>query len=317
MKIGIVGTGSLVNEILPVLYNMSEIEIVAICGTKRSTDVVKDLSNKYEIAYGFTDYEKLLEIEMDAVYIAIPNHLHYEYAVMAIEKGINVIVEKPITCNYDDTLRLKELANNKRVYLFEAITTMYQPNYQKIKELLPEIGDIRCIQCNFSQCSRKYAAFKAGNVFPVFDTKKGGGALMDLNIYNIYFVMGLFGKPVSSAYYPNIEKDIDTSGIFIMDYEKFKAVCIGAKDCSAPLRITIQGTKGYIMLNSSPNICGKVTIHMNNGEEKNYDLNGDNHRIAAEFREFNRILFDDDRDKCEGMLNLSVLVSKVMNTEKK
>ena len=77
MKIGIVGTGSLIKELMPILYDMKEIEIIALCGTKRSENIVAELSNKYEISYGLTDYDEFLSIDVDAVYIAIPNHLHY------------------------------------------------------------------------------------------------------------------------------------------------------------------------------------------------------------------------------------------------
>ena len=70
---------------------------------------------------------------------------------------------------------------------------------------------------------------------------------MDLNIYNINLMLGLFGRPKQIHYFPNIDRGIDTSGIAIMDFESFKAACIAAKDCKAPASVMIQGDKGYIM----------------------------------------------------------------------
>ena len=60
---------------------------------------------------------------------------------------------------------------------------------------------------------------------------------MDLNIYNIHYIVGLFGRPKNVEYYPNIERGIDTSGILVLDYDKFKCVCIGSKECKAPIII--------------------------------------------------------------------------------
>ena len=87
MKIGIVGTGALIKELLPVLSKMREIEIVVLCGTERSKHIVNELSAEYNIPVGVTDYDEFLKYEMDASYIAIPNYLHYEYAMKAMESG--------------------------------------------------------------------------------------------------------------------------------------------------------------------------------------------------------------------------------------
>ena len=83
------------------------------------------------------------------------------------------------------------------MFLWEAIINQYVPNFYKIKELLPKLGKIKIVECNFSQYSSRYNAFKEGNILPAFDYTKSGGALMDLNIYNIHFVVGLFGKPMN------------------------------------------------------------------------------------------------------------------------
>ena len=96
---------------------------------------------------------------------------------------------------------------------------------------------------NYSQYSSRYDAFKRGEIAPAFNPEMGGGALRDLNIYNIHLLVGLFGKPHRVEYLPNVERGVDTSGILVLDYGNFKAVAIGAKDCSAEIRSTIQGIR--------------------------------------------------------------------------
>ena len=89
--------------------------------------------------------------------------------------------------------------------------------------------------------SHRYNAFKEEKILPVFDPKKGGGALMDLNLYNIHFIVGLFGVPKSVEYLANIQRDVYTSGILLLDYGDFKVLSIAAKDSGAPVTSTIEG----------------------------------------------------------------------------
>ena len=141
------------------------------------------------------------------------------------------------------------------------MTTQYLENYNKIRELLPRVGKVKLVQCNFSQYSSRYDAFCAGETPVSFDPARAGGALMDLNVYNISYIVGLFGEPNQVHYTANIERGIDTSGILTMEYNSFRAVSIAAKDCGAPARYVIQGTKGYILQKSTANWCGGVTFH--------------------------------------------------------
>ena len=249
MKLGIVGTGTIVEEVLPVLQQVKGLSCYGICGTKRSEAKAEKLKEQYQMQLAVSDYEKLLDSEIDTVYIAVPNLLHFEMAKEAVLCGKHVIVEKPMTANERQAEELCALAKKQGVFLFEAITTRYQSNYQFIKEQLPTIGKIKMAVCNFSQYSRKYDRFQNGENIPVFDAKQAGGALMDLNLYNIQYLEGLFGEPQSVHYTANMEKGIDTSGVAILSYPGFQAVAIGAKDCQGQPEYRIEGSEGYIAQN--------------------------------------------------------------------
>jgi predicted dehydrogenase len=135
---------------------------------------------------------------------------------------------------------------------------------------------------------------------------------MDLGLYTLAFTIGLFGKPMHAAYRPNIERGIDTSGIIDLDYEGFRVVNICAKDCGAPCGVTIQGTGGYIKTDTPPNMCGPVTLHLNDGTEEVFDRS-----LAVmwegEFREFYRQLEAGDRAECYRQLEESLVVSRIQN----
>lgn len=311
MKIGIVGTGSIVKELLPLINQIPEIECAAIYGTPRSKDIVTAFCNQYHINHGFTDYEQLLASEIDTVYVAVPNHLHYEFCLEALKANKNVIVEKPMTSNYKEAQYLSNLAQKKNLFLYEAITTLYLPNYKLIQELLPQIGTVKLIECNFSQYSRRYDAFREGEILPVFDPAKSGGTLMDINIYNLHYVIGLFGTPDGVEYHANMERGIDTSGILTMSYPDFQAVCIAAKDSAAPGRAIIQGTKGYLLQETTTSVCGPVILHLNDGTQLVFNDNKDRHRMMDEFIEFAKQIDTGNLLSCYQQLEHSLSIMKV------
>ena len=316
MKLGIVGTGKIVKEFLPELVKLPGLQVEALCSTPRSAAAAGELCALYGIPRQFTDYEAMLP-EVDAVYIAVPNHLHRVHTLAALRAGKHVIVEKPMAVCEADAREMAEEARARGLFLFEAVTTQYLENYACIRELLPRVGTVKLVQCCYSQYSSRYDAFCAGEILPAFDPACAGGALMDLNFYNVSYIVGLFGEPKKVSYSANIERGIDTSGVLTMDYNGFKAVAIGAKDCAAPARLVIQGTKGYILQKTPPNVCGPVTFHANDGTEEHFSRNGKRPRMVSEFEVFVRTIDEGDMDRYSGLLDTSLAVSRVLTAARR
>ena len=311
MKLGIVGSGKIVQEFLPWLASSPVFEVAALCSTQRSAGKAAALCAQYGVPLHVTDYSQLLAA-VDVVYIALPNLLHTAYAKAALEAGRHVIVEKPLAPCASEAAALSALAHRNGCFLFEAVTTQYLENYRKLRQLLPRVGQVKLVQCNFSQYSSRYDGFCAGQTAPVFDPQQAGGALMDLGVYNVSYIVGLFGEPQQVHYAANLERGIDTSGILTMDYRSFKAVSIAAKDCAAPPRYVIQGTRGYLLQKSTANFCGPVTLHLNDGREEHFSLNGKRPRCAAEFEIIAHAIAAGDQELCSGMLETSLAVSRVL-----
>ena len=195
----------------------------------------------------------LSDNSFDTVYIGLTNALHYQYAKDAILAGKHVIAEKPFTVTVAEAKELQKLAVKHECMLFEAILSRYSKNYEHLKEELAKIGNIKLIQANFSKYSSRYDEFRKGIITPTFDKAQAGGALMDLNVYNIHFVIGLFDMPKKVQYYPNLaENGVDTSGILMMEYPTFQAVCTAAKDSTYDPFVIIQGEEGTIMYPERP-----------------------------------------------------------------
>lgn len=317
MRLGIVGAGMIVKDLLSISTLLKDIEFVAICGTERDKETMNQFRKDYRVENIFYNYDELLNMDLDGIYVALPNNLHFEFAKRALEANKNVIVEKPFTSTYNESLILSNLAKERQLFIFEAITNQYLPNYKKIKELLKDLGDVKIVQCNYSQYSSRYNSFKEGNTLPAFDPRFSGGALMDINIYNIHYVIGLFGKPEEIEYYPNVERGIDTSGVLILDYGKFKCVCIGAKDCKAPIVNNIQGDNGSIYQNTPTNVCESFDLLMNDGTSSKVNINNYAHRMVNEFIEFADMIKNDDLKRCYEMLEHSLIVSEVQTIARK
>lgn len=314
MKVAILGAGTIIPDFLEACAQIKELEIYAIFGREASKEKLKRFQADYRISKIYYDYDALLaDPEIDTVYVGLPNNLHYGFAKKALEHGRHTIVEKPFTSTYAQAKDLVETARANGVFVFEAITTLYLPNYEKTRALLPRLGDIRIVQLNFSQYSRRYDQFKAGNVLPVFDPKKSGGALMDLNVYNIYYTVGLFGKPKAVHYYANVERGIDTSGILVMEYPTFQSVLVGAKDCKAPLSVNVQGDKGFLHSEMQSSIYDSFFFADNNGAKEEYALNGGMPRLYYELRAFTDCVIYGDSKRIEDSNRLSLAVMEILD----
>lgn len=313
MELGVVGTGLMVDMILPHMAGWG-VDVRALCGSPRSAEKVQATADEFDIERRYTDYRELVrDPKIDTVYVAVPNNLHREVVLAALEAGKHVVCEKPLASNAREAQELADRADDLGLFLWEAATTTRQPNFLLVRdELLDRIGDIKIAIVNFSQYSSRYDRFKAGDIAPAFDPAKSGGALMDLGIYCISYVIGLFGEPAAVRYRANVERGIDTSGIVDLDYDGFKVVCICAKDCGAPCGIQIQGTRGYIMSTSAPSICGAVTLHENDGSEQSFDRSCKTW-WEAEFRTFMRQLDEGDLAGCRAQMETSLAVARTLN----
>ena len=312
INVGIIGSGFIVPTFIESTKIVKGYHYRAIAG--RNEAKIQELKEKYNIDYCTTNVDEMLkDPKIDAVYVALPNGLHYETGKKILENNKHVIMEKPFTPTYKEAKELIDLAKKKKKIIFDAVTLLHMPNYNKIKELIGELGDIKMIDLNFSQYSSRYDRFKNGVVLPAFDYKMAGGALMDLGIYNINFVVGLFGEPKKAQYFANIYKRVDTSGVLVMDYGKFKVNAISAKDCRAPLNVCIQGDKGYIKSNEASSVIAHVYHYRNDGSSKEYKLN--RHPEIPHYHEyvvFKDLVKNNDLKKAQELNKLTLKTIKVL-----
>ncbi|XOQ44936.1 MAG: Scyllo-inositol 2-dehydrogenase (NADP(+)) IolU [Clostridium sp.] len=317
MKIGIVGSGLIVEVFLEAVKRIDSIHAAAICVRERRMERALELSQKYSIRRQYTDYDQMLEDpEIDFVYIALPNRLHYEYAAKALKKHINVLVEKPAVLTTMEFAELARLAEEHQLFLFECITTIHLPNFQDIKKRIGEIGTIHTVEANYTQYSSRYDQFKQGIITNIFNPAMGGGALMDINQYNAHFAVGMWGTPEDVCYYPNISNGIDISGVLILRYPNFICSCIGAKDSHGLSHVTIHGEKGFIHMDSAPNECRHYKIKTAKNVET-VNLQQQDNRLYYELCAFSDMYERRDYDSMRLLLEHSKQVVSILEKARK
>lgn len=318
MKLGIIGSGKIVHEFLPQILSVKGIEVLALLSTARSLDKAKELRKKYGITKVTCDEAEFFESPIDTVYIAAPNHLHFSNAKKALENGLNVIVEKPACSNIEEMKELEMLANENGKLLLEALSTRHFPVYEAIREALELIGSVRVVRCCYYQYSSRYDAFKQGEILPAFDPAKAGGALMDLNVYNLQFVLGFFGMPESLDYDAHIERGIDTNGTLILNYPEFSAIGMAAKDCQGPSNCLIAGTDGWIETSKAANQIGQATMHLRKDGYKPVVLGqGNEQRAIDEFEFFEKVIGANDLETGRKDQAISVMASQIQSEARK
>lgn len=318
MKLGVVGNGMIVGRMLEDVQPISDIHVQAICVRQGSLNRARELADRYSIREIYTDYPVFLSrTDIDAVYIGIISSLHYEYAKAALQAGKHVICEKPFTTEYDEAEELIRLAKNKSLFLWEACKIPYSENFLALKHNLGRAGAVKLVQCNYSRRSSRYDAYVTGKVLPAFDPTLSGGCLYDINMYNLHFVVALFGRPKWVRYAANLGyNDIDTSGIVTMGYDGFQAVCCGAKDSDSPCFAMVQGEEGSFYL-EGPASSSKRTLFLKDGAEELLSEDPHPGSLAPEMREFSRQLREGDLPACYDMLGQTLLIMELLVVARK
>ncbi|MFC4023571.1 Gfo/Idh/MocA family protein [Oceanobacillus longus] len=316
MNIATIGTGSIVELFLSAVEEVNGMQCVAVYSRKEET--AEALADKFDISAIYTDMNEMMEnTAIDFVYIASPNSLHFEQAYLALRHGKNVIVEKPFTSTAKEAEQLIELAREKQLMIFEAISTIHMPNYRLIREYIGSLGPIKLIQCNYSQFSSRYEKLMNGETPNVFNLKFSGGALADINIYNLHFVMNLFGAPESVSYTANKhENGIDTSGVAVMKYPDFIAECVGAKDTQSMNFAMIQGEKGYLNVVNGANGCQEVNVTIGDREVR-LNAQTKSNRLYYEVAEIQKIHQAKDFERCYDLLEYTKTVVEVLEAARK
>jgi len=172
------------NRILPAISSLQELSLIGVCS--RTEKKVEDCARHWN-CYGWTDSTKMLSNpNIDIVYIATPIGVHFEMAIQAIKAGKHVWCEKPLTCDYKDTMTLIQLAKKNKKMLAEAFMYLHHPQFNKVESFFIDVKEdhVHSIICRFGIPNLKNPGFR-------LDPDLGGGALWDVGSYCVSAVLAL------------------------------------------------------------------------------------------------------------------------------
>ena len=316
IRLGSIGSGLIVRTILDNVARTDGIRLVAVYS--RREDTGRALASEYGTTRVYTDMDAFLADEtMNFVYIATPNLLHYEQARKALLAGKNVICEKPFCTRTDQAQELVTLAKEKHLFLVDAVPTTFLPNFEILKRELPKIGKVKLVQGNYSQYSSRYEKLLAGETPNIFNPAYAGGCLMDINFYNVYLSIALFGKPVEAVYYPNMYNGIiDTSGIMVMRYDGFVGEFTGAKDTWGENFFLIEGEQGYIYIPNGSNGLAEIKAVTKSSTEV-FNEQPDPSRWYYEIQNLTRLVLVGDYGGIDTRLDIMLAVVETIETSRK
>ncbi len=249
VRFGVVGTNKIVDTIIEAAKRDKRFDLQAVYSRKEETALA--FAKKHKIPHSFTSLEKMLDADyIDAVYIASPNALHAQQAILSMKAGKHVLCEKPLASNAKEAKEMIAVANKMGVTLMEAMKPTLTPNFLQLMAHLDKVGKVRHYAANFCQYSSRYNRFKAGIHVNAFDPSLSNGAAMDIGIYTIYPMVVLFGKPSAiSAQGVLLSSGVDGSGTVSFLYPNGMTAQVSYSKISDSYQTSeIQGEKGSLII---------------------------------------------------------------------
>jgi len=278
IRIGVIGAGSFASRRhIPIVVQSPDAELVALC--RRDKEMLKKVAEHFKCDNIFTDYKEMLDsVQMDGVIIATPHALHYENAKLALEKGLHVLVEKPLTVKTKEAEEIAKIANDKGLIVVVALNPPYWQHTNYVRELIQsgEIGEIE--EVNISWVGNAEHVFGLapmpdnlpGIVPPTIfrgDPKLGGGGhFIDSGSHllsELFWTTGLNACEIN-AIMDNPEFDMRTTmSVKLENSALCNIINIGNSKISRRIHNGYFGSKGTIFIDGMP---FKVTISKPNQE---------------------------------------------------
>ncbi len=302
IRIGILGLATIAKRsVIPALLDLKhEFEITGIATRNK----LQAISFCDEVGVDCIEgYESLIRSgNIDAVYIPLPNSLHYEWVKMSLLNGLHVLVEKSLGCNPAEVKELCEIAASRNLSLIENFQFRFHGQLTEIKNIVDsgEIGAIRSFRSSFG-----FPPFPDENNIR-YHKHLGGGALLDAGAYPVKIAQIFLGNDLevkAASLFIDQEKEVDIwGGAFLKCKQShvFAEIAFGF-DNFYQCNIELWGSKGKIFTNriftAPPGFSPVLELEKNGESKRMINLNADNHFINM-LKYFRNTIFNkEDRQK--------------------
>ena len=273
---GIIGLGNMANRFASSISEVKNSKLLAIASTNSLR--LKSFGDKYGIEkkYRYKSYDEILNCdEINAIYISTLNNTHPEIIIKAAKAKKNILCEKPIATNYDDTIKIFKTLDKFNIFFLEAIAyrSHEQTKFVINKITDGEIGELKFIESTFGFFSKKINPESR-----LYNPDLGGGAILDVGCYPVSFSILLANLKQTNASDPeilNVSGSICKTGVDEIAYASlvFEKKIIAKIGAAIRLQMknqtSIIGTKGNILINN-PWLPDKKSIIEINSKQRSY-----------------------------------------------
>jgi predicted dehydrogenase len=316
IKIGTIGTGFICEEFISVAKKNQNIKVVSCYS--RSKEKAKDFIKKLDIkARAFDNFQEMA-LEIDAVYIASPNGLHFEQAMYFLQQQKHVFLEKPLTLDHAQALKLHEVAMKNKVILMEAFKLIHAPQFNFLDDFVKKYSPFAAT-FSLNKYSSRMSDVKKGIFNSVFDEKLGKGSTYDMLVYPVELAISLFG-PVRAvqSMSAKLQNGVNFVDTVILKHESNILTSI---TCSK----SANGLVGSEILSDEGTLSFQEVLKLNNielfdiEENKKYKLfeNDKNEMMSYELDVFAKMIIEDDLKLCDYLLKISSETVRVLNIVEK
>jgi predicted dehydrogenase len=279
VKWGIISTADINRKVIPGAHASDKVDLVAVASRDQAR--ADAYAKEWEIPQAFGSYDDLLaDPKIEAVYISLPNTLHCEWSIRALEAGKHVLCEKPLSRHPDEVTAAFDAADRTGRLLSEAFMYRHNPQTKRLQELVANgaIGELRVVRSVFS-----YSLYDEDNIRLRTDVE--GGALMDVGCYNVSGSRLLGGEPeraIGEAWFGPSGTDWVFAGTL-----RFPANVIATFHCGTALpdqdELEAIGSEGSLFLDD-PWHCNNPVIELRrDGKVERIELeHQDSYRLELE-----------------------------------
>ncbi|HEY0753139.1 MAG TPA: Gfo/Idh/MocA family oxidoreductase [Ktedonobacteraceae bacterium] len=210
---GVVGPGFIARQaVIPAMQHASNGRVVALASRDQAR--AQEVAEQWQIEHVYTDYQALLDDpRVDAVYIALPNHLHCAWTIEAARASKHVLCEKPLALHAGEGERMLEACQSAGVQLMEAAMYRFHPRALRLRQLVEDgtLGQLRFLHCAFTFPLQDPLTYR---LVPEY----GGGALLDVGCYCVNALCWLVGAAPDEIVASVVRReaggvDLDASGL--------------------------------------------------------------------------------------------------------
>jgi predicted dehydrogenase len=243
---GILGTGSIAHLFAQGLQSLSDAQLTAV--GSRTLASAQKFSAQYQVPRAYGSYAELVQDpNIDVIYIATPNTLHKEHALLCLQAGKPILCEKPFALNAQEAWEVIDLAREKGLFCMEAMWMRFLPLIQQVRTLIQSgaIGEIRQLSADFG-IAKPYPSDRT------FQLDLAGGALLDLGVYPLHLAVMLLGAPKNVVGQATIgQTGVDEQCTLLLQYAQGALATLSASlRNTTPTEALIIGSKGQIRIHA-------------------------------------------------------------------